>query len=299
MLSEKLLEALMCPVCGGRPLKLLADEPGNAVIVEGELACPDCKRRYPVRDDIPRMMPPDLASNLSAFNERWEDWGEAMRRFLRWRDEAWGDHSAAVERRATAREMHEAFIAFSDLPHASEVLDVGSGTGHAADLLPEEACYVGIDPLVAGAAPDGEMPSQMPRPARPVSLVQGVGEDLPFADSSFDAVLLMGTLDHARDPEEMLSHAARVLRPSGVLGVLQGISTAPSGGLGGLLRSVVKSFSAEQGPNATDTHLHRFTSADDVADLIATHLDVLDATERDNRAFIRATRPSAESEGEA
>ena len=245
MLSEKLLDALICPVCGGRPLELLTDEVNDDLIVEGELICPDCKRRYPVRDDMPVMMPPDLASNLAAANDRWESWGDAMGRFLRWRDEAWGDPEAAQDRREAAREMHEAFVAFCDLPDAPEVLDVGSGTGHAADLLPDGACYVGIDPLPAGAVPGGDAPSQMPRPERPVSLAQGVGEALPFADESFDAVLLMGTLDHARDPNEVLAHAARVLRPGGVLGVLQGIVSAPPGGVGGLLRSFVRAFSAD------------------------------------------------------
>jgi len=222
-----------------------------------------------------------------------------MGRFLRWRKEAWCDPAVAAERRAAAREMHEAFIAFCDLPEAPDVLDIGSGTGHAADLLPDGTCYVGIDPLPAGAAPGGDAPSQMPRPERSVSLVQGVGEDLPFADASFDVVLLMGTLDHARDPEEMLAHAARVLRPAGVLGALQGIASAPSGGFGGLVRSVVKSLSSEQGPSATDTHLHSFTSADQVADLIAAHLDVQATTERENRVFIRATKAPADTVVEA
>jgi ubiquinone/menaquinone biosynthesis C-methylase UbiE len=124
--------------------------------------------------------------------------------------------------------------------------------------------------------------------------VQGVGEVLPFTDASFDVLLLMGTLDHARNPGEVLEQAARVLRPGGVLGVLQGVVSAPPGGLGGLLRSVVKSFSNEQGPGATETHLHSFTSADQVVDLIAAYFEVQDTAEHDSRVFIRALRPEAE-----
>src|SRR5262245_51646184 len=47
-ISQDLLEMLVCPVCKV-PVKLLDDQSG--------LKCSQCRRIYPVRDDIPVMLP--------------------------------------------------------------------------------------------------------------------------------------------------------------------------------------------------------------------------------------------------
>ena len=47
-ISEELLEILVCPICK-TPVKLTADNFG--------LKCDTCRRVYPVRDDIPVMLP--------------------------------------------------------------------------------------------------------------------------------------------------------------------------------------------------------------------------------------------------
>ena len=47
-ISKELLAILVCPLCR-KPVRLLADESG--------LKCEACKRVYPVRDDIPVMLP--------------------------------------------------------------------------------------------------------------------------------------------------------------------------------------------------------------------------------------------------
>jgi LSD1 subclass zinc finger protein len=47
-ISKELLAILVCPVCK-KPVQLLPDNSG--------LKCAACKRVYPVRDDIPVMLP--------------------------------------------------------------------------------------------------------------------------------------------------------------------------------------------------------------------------------------------------
>jgi uncharacterized protein YbaR (Trm112 family) len=47
-ISQELLDILVCPVCKS-PVKMLADGSG--------LKCQQCKRVYPIRDDIPVMLP--------------------------------------------------------------------------------------------------------------------------------------------------------------------------------------------------------------------------------------------------
>jgi ubiquinone/menaquinone biosynthesis C-methylase UbiE len=46
-------------------------------------------------------------------------------------------------------------------------------------------------------------------------LVTGVSEALPFADGSFDGILLNEVLEHVRNDRETLREALRVLRPGG------------------------------------------------------------------------------------
>jgi len=47
-ISKELLDILVCPVCK-TPVKLTADNSG--------LKCQSCRRVYPIRDEIPVMLP--------------------------------------------------------------------------------------------------------------------------------------------------------------------------------------------------------------------------------------------------
>ncbi len=44
----------------------------------------------------------------------------------------------------------------------------------------------------------------------------GIGEDLPFADESFDIVYCSDVLEHVNDLEKVISEISRVLKPNGV-----------------------------------------------------------------------------------
>jgi len=89
-------------------------------------------------------------------------------------------------------------------------LEVGVGSGRFAKAL---SVKVGLDPA-----------HSMLRLARQreVSVVQGVGERLPFPDETFGAVLLVVTLCFVDDSLLVLRESARVVRPGGavVLGLV-------------------------------------------------------------------------------
>lgn len=293
MISEDLLEVLRCSACGGAPLALDVEEQADKVVARGSLMCPDCKRWYRVVNDIPSLMPPQVASNLRAVDERWARWRAAMNEFLSWREHAWADAEEARARREQAGLMHRRFVDFCALPtEPFRCLDVGCGTGHLADLLPAECCYVGIDPLAGGSAPGlAPPPELMPRPQRPVALVQGVAEDLPFLDDSFDAALIVGALDHCNDPALALAEVKRVLRPGGVLGVLVGLRSDESeGGLRGALRSLRAALSGGRGPRAGATHTFSFT-LEGLCALVAEQFQVEASTvDESGRGFVRAVR---------
>ena len=98
-----------------------------------------------------------------------------------------------------------------------DVLDVGSGDGAAAaTIAPYCRALTCIDtnPRLIEAA--------RARLARHDNVRVQVADahELPFADASFDAVMVFHTLTYAERPPRVLSECARVLRPGGRLVVL-------------------------------------------------------------------------------
>lgn len=92
------------------------------------------------------------------------------------------------------------------------VLVSGAGTGLDLPLLPPLHRYVALDFNAA------MMERAMPRGAGlEVDFVLGDGMALPFADASFDHVVLHLIVAVVPEPQRALSEAARVLRPGGTI----------------------------------------------------------------------------------
>ena len=85
-----------------------------------------------------------------------------------------------------------------------DILEVGCGEGLMFD-------GTGTHPV--------QMDVSMTRVARAAGkcplLLCADGYQLPFADGSFDVVLLIAVLEHTREPDRMLAEARRVLKPGG------------------------------------------------------------------------------------
>jgi demethylmenaquinone methyltransferase/2-methoxy-6-polyprenyl-1,4-benzoquinol methylase len=91
--------------------------------------------------------------------------------------------------------------------------DIGGGTGNYALALRAE----GWEPLVIDRSPAMLALAA----AKGLPVVEADAQLLPFANASFDAVVLVSMLHHVDDPGAALREAARVLRPGGRLaGVL-------------------------------------------------------------------------------
>jgi SAM-dependent methyltransferase len=91
----------------------------------------------------------------------------------------------------------------------TNLLDVGSGAEGTMlkDLSPYIKAGVGID-LRAEPYEEGNIKIQQ---------VEFDEKPLPFADSSFDCVSLLATLEHMNRRVELLEEIRRVLKPGGVL----------------------------------------------------------------------------------
>lgn len=97
------------------------------------------------------------------------------------------------------------------------VLVVGAGTGQDLDHLPAsvEVTMLDLTPAMLDLARQ-----RARRLGRTVTFVEGHAEALPFADASFDAVVLHYIVAVVPDPQATIDEAARVLRPGGRMSIL-------------------------------------------------------------------------------
>ena len=135
---------------------------------------------------------------------------------MRAADQNWADSVAGdMERHYSPGRTWEA-LARSALPllTTGDVLDIASGDGVLAELLaPHAHRYVCIDtsPRVVAAA------KERLRRYRNVEVREADMHALPFADASFDLVVLMHALTYAAKPAQAVAEAARVLKRGGRL----------------------------------------------------------------------------------
>jgi 2-polyprenyl-6-hydroxyphenyl methylase/3-demethylubiquinone-9 3-methyltransferase len=92
------------------------------------------------------------------------------------------------------------------------VLDLGCAGGFMAEALEDRGAHVtGIDP-----ARDAIAAARAHAQDRDITYDVGMGEDLPYADAHFDAVVCVDVLEHVQDLAVVLSEVVRVLKPGGM-----------------------------------------------------------------------------------
>jgi SAM-dependent methyltransferase len=207
-----LLEILRCPFCRST----LRDD-------GGELVCTGCSRRFARSGDgIPLMLHVELPGAREKLIEaegwlekaRAEGWYEPddavdrvlpfVNRELGWNDPNWlaNGHSFQV--------LLDRYIQGA---RGLRVLEVGAAKAWAARFWLERDCeYVATDILVDPkiGLGRGAFYGEFGR-------VQADGENLPFADATFDVTYCVATLHHALDLPRMVRELARVTKPGGVV----------------------------------------------------------------------------------
>src|SRR5688500_3743600 len=135
---------------------------------------------------------------------------------MRASDQNWADSVAGdMERHYSPGRTWEA-LARSALPllKPGDVLDIASGDGVLAELLaPHAGRYTCVDSSARVVAAATERLRRFPN----VEVREGDMHALPFADGSFDLVVLMHALTYASKPAQAVAEAARGLRRGGRL----------------------------------------------------------------------------------
>ena len=111
------------------------------------------------------------------------------------------------------------------IPPQDRVLDIGCHQGEFLRQLGDGiGPSLGLDPL---AVPEEN--------ARFRLLAEPFREPLPLGDASFDAVVMLATLEHIRDKEPLARECFRLLRPGGRV-----IITVPSSGVDRIVDLLVR-----------------------------------------------------------
>lgn len=195
------LDLLACPACQN---ELAAEALDADPIESGNLACPPCRKVYPVVRGMPRFLEP---RDLTGLNRRFAgmyDWSSGFyRAFSRLGFALIGMPEAEGRREITDRLE----------PDGGKVLEVSIGPGVNLPHLmgrPDVGEVYGLD--ISG----GQL-EQCRRYTRgrgwDVDLFLGNAEELPFRDSSFDSVFHVGGINFFNNKKAAIDEMIRVAKP--------------------------------------------------------------------------------------
>jgi SAM-dependent methyltransferase len=152
---------------------------------------------------------------------------------------------------------------------ALRVLDIGCafGFGSAAILARGPSARV-----IVGVERDPELLARAYRQFPWLAMIDADAGELPVADSSADAVLLLDVIEHVAEPERVLAEAHRVLRPGGTI-IVSVPHSGPTQVLDGVnvyaaLRRRRPSWPALEGVVGTEEDRHRHFSAAELGALL-------------------------------
>lgn len=205
MIASRLRDLLVCPACLG---------PIHDSHVSKVLVCETCQVEYPVHDDIPIMLRPDLqhptANGDFGLNHKAQQ--------AAFSDSESRDEFGVVRPRGApalyGQLMHEKFrrsvLGLEKLLPSSTVLVVCGGAGMDAEFLAQAGARVILSDISLGVVLQAQERSR--RFGVDLALVVADAEALPFREASVDAAYVHDGLHHLEQPALGLGEMARVAR---------------------------------------------------------------------------------------
>jgi SAM-dependent methyltransferase len=111
------------------------------------------------------------------------------------------------------RRMDEATLESVNPRFGEVILDIGCGRGiDGVELAKKGAIVIGLEPSPVMI---NHARNHISENGANMSLVRGLGENLPFRAQSMDKVVCKGALDHFPEPSVVMQQIAAVLKPEG------------------------------------------------------------------------------------
>jgi uncharacterized protein YbaR (Trm112 family)/2-polyprenyl-3-methyl-5-hydroxy-6-metoxy-1,4-benzoquinol methylase len=221
----RILDLVVCPECkGDLKLKVLRyDSTEN--IIDGVLACAKCKRKYPVIDGIPRLLPDRLIGNLLFYHR---DFFSRYRMTLPAVNSTSKDDNLSLKQKTLAsfsfqwNTFGEIFDEYGQ--HWKDFLPNSFGQSHFDGKLGLDAgCGFGrhsLQAAQAGAEMVGLDLSESVQAAytnvkhlKNVHIIQGEIYNLPFKKGTFDLIYSIGVLHHLPEPQKGFESLVKLLVP--------------------------------------------------------------------------------------
>jgi SAM-dependent methyltransferase/uncharacterized protein YbaR (Trm112 family) len=208
--SDELLSMLACPVCQDGELLGLAESSTDTTVI-----CGLCDAKYPVRDGVPILLPPDCDPS-GVHDELDHAHGHKHRQA------GYFDHAVAEEfetrrphgtprayRWLLARKLNRAVAHVPDLRRAT-VVDACCGSGMEAEFLVRKGARVVAVDISEGAARRAQARAR--RFGLDYLVVVGDVERLPVRTGAADVAFVHDGLHHLADPMVGVRELARVSR---------------------------------------------------------------------------------------
>jgi len=110
----------------------------------------------------------------------------------------------------SSKRVRDLLESFQPIDQNARVIEVGCGA-HGLIFYFGARNGIGVDPLAVSYA------LLFPQWQRCAATVAAFGEQLPFANASFDVVICDNVIDHAESPGTIVKELVRILRPGGLL----------------------------------------------------------------------------------
>lgn len=200
-MKQSNLKFLCCPHCHDE-LSISIGNP-EEIVAEGELACPQCQRRYLVRNGIANFISP---GELEGLNLRFARFYERFSRFEAVLEKI-SFLSFGGERKARGEILSRLEL------HGGRVLEVSVGSGSNLPYLFESPKAGEVCGLDISTAQLDLCQSLVRKRGWPVDLFLGMAEALPFQAESFDNVFHLGGINFFSDKKKAIEEMIRVARP--------------------------------------------------------------------------------------
>lgn len=197
-MKEGLLKLLKCLACGSGNLILdVAFRTAEGEVMEGEIRCVECRKKFPVIRGVPRFVESD--DYVGSFSFEWKI-----------------HRTTQIDNVGNTESRSDFFLNTGFKPEelsGKMVLDAGVGTGRYADICLDAGAEVyGIDLSFSVDSAFENFGRQ-----QNFHLLQADILNLPFKQESFDIIYSLGVLHHTKDTKEAFRCLVPLLKPGGTI----------------------------------------------------------------------------------